>query len=77
MLFVLNKNKIMSYIVTSSVVVILFLFSISIIPSQDAKLVQISSNVLNNNIYDECYNSMNDSNNIHKKQNIIQKTLEK
>lgn len=62
MLFVLNKNKIISYIIASSVVVGLFLFSISILPNQNVELIQISSNMINNNIYNE-FTNMGD---IHK-----------
>ena len=59
MLFVLNKNKIISYIVASSVVIGLFLFSISIIPNKDVELIQISSNVINNTMYNEVNNINN------------------
>ena len=48
MLFVLNKNKIISYTVAASVVAILFIFSISLIPNSDIQLIQVSSNVTNN-----------------------------
>ncbi len=48
MLFVFNKNKITSYVIATSIVMILFLVSISFIPNTDAKLVQISSNIVNN-----------------------------
>lgn len=47
MLFVFNKNKIISYTIATSVVAILFLFSISVIPNKDVELVQISSNITN------------------------------
>lgn len=48
MLFVFSKNKIISYTIAASVVVILFISSVSIIPNSDARLIQVSSNVTNN-----------------------------
>lgn len=48
MLFVLNKNKIISYTVAASVVAILFIFSISLIPNSDIQVIQVSSNITNN-----------------------------
>lgn len=64
MLFVFNKNKIISYIVSASVVAILFLFSISLVPNKDIELIQISSNVTNNIISNEIQNNnlKNDNN---------------
>ena len=50
MLFVFNKNKIISYFVATSVVAVLFLFSVSIIPNDDVKMIQVSSNISENNI---------------------------
>ena len=53
MLFVFNKNKIISYTIAASVVAILFIFSVSLIPNLDTQLIQVSTNVtnkINNNI---------------------------
>ena len=53
MLFVFNKNKIISYTIAASVVAILFIFSVSLIPNPDTQLIQVSTNVtnkINNNI---------------------------
>lgn len=48
MLFVLNKNKIISYAVAASVVAVLFLFSTFLIPKDNVQLVPASSsNVVN------------------------------
>lgn len=47
MLFVFNKNKIISYTIAASVVVVLFLFSVAIVNTPDAKLIQVSSNITN------------------------------
>ncbi len=47
MLFVFNKNKIISYTIAASVVGILFLFSISFIPNKNVELIQVSSNATN------------------------------
>lgn len=49
MIYVFNKNKIFSYIVASFIVLILFAFSTSIIPSQNVDLLKVSANVINNN----------------------------
>lgn len=49
MIYVLNKNKIISYIVASFIVISLFTFSAGVIPNDDIELVKISSNVVNNN----------------------------
>ena len=40
MLFVFNKNKIISYLVATSIVIVLFVFSVSVIPNSDTKIVQ-------------------------------------
>ena len=48
MLFVLNKNKIFSYAVAASIVVCLFLFSITILPNSDVELMH---NIKNENTY--------------------------
>lgn len=50
MLFVLNKNKIISYTVAMSIVAVLFIFSTFLIPNENIELVQVSSNVTNNTI---------------------------
>ena len=70
MLFVLNKNKIISYVVATSIVVILFIFSVSIIPNSDTKIVQVSSNVTNSIENEIDGNNINNSikYNIQKKQ---------
>ena len=47
MLFVFNKDKIISYTVATSIVIVLFIFSMSLIPKSDTKLVQVSSNITN------------------------------
>ena len=57
MIYVFNKNKILSYVVASCIVLFLFAFSTSIIPNKDVELLKVSSNVINNN-------SVNNINNI-------------
>ena len=59
MLFVFNKNKIISYFVATSVVAVLFLFSASIIPNDDVKMIQVSSNINENNIENKIENNIN------------------
>lgn len=44
MLYLFNKNKILSYMIASFTVVALFSFSTMIMPSQDTELIKISSN---------------------------------
>ena len=46
MLYILNKNKIISYMVASFIVIVLFAFSTSIIPDRDIQIVKVSSNIL-------------------------------
>ncbi len=59
MLFVFNKNKMISYVVATSIVIMLFMFSVSLIPSSDTKIVQVSSNLTNS------IENKNDGNNIN------------
>ena len=49
MIYVLNKNKIISYMVASFIVIGLFTFSSSVIPNRDIQIVKVSSNVVENN----------------------------
>ena len=49
MICVLNKNKIISYMVASCIVIGLFTFSSSAIPNKDIQIVKVSSNVTENN----------------------------
>lgn len=55
MIYVFNKNKILSYVIASLIVLVLFVFSSSIIPNQDIELLKVSSNAINNN---EVYSNM-------------------
>ena len=54
MIYVFNKNKILSYMVASFIVVSLFIFSSSIIPNKDVELLKVSSNVSTNTIINNC-----------------------
>ena len=54
MIYVFNKNKILSYMVASFIVVSLFIFSISINPNKDVELLKVSSNVSTNTIINNC-----------------------
>lgn len=49
MIYVFNKNKIISYMVASIIVISLFVFSSSTIPN-DIELIKVSSNITSNNI---------------------------
>jgi len=46
MIYIFNKNKILSYILACSFVLMLFIFQDSIIPNKDIQLVKVSSNVI-------------------------------
>lgn len=50
MIYVFNKNKIISYMVASFIVIALFTFSSSAIPNRDIQVVKVSSNIVENNI---------------------------
>lgn len=50
MIYVFNKNKILSYILASCFVLTLFAFRDSRVQSGDIELVEVSSNVVENNI---------------------------
>lgn len=50
MLLIFNKNKIFSYTIAASIVAILFIFSVLVLPNDDVRLIQISSNTVNNDI---------------------------
>ena len=52
MVYVFNKNKIVSYLIASSFVLMLFAFHDNMIPNRDVEIMKVSSNVtenLNNN----------------------------
>lgn len=49
MIYVFNKNKIISYMVASFIVIALFTFSSSAIPNRDIQIVKVSSNVTESN----------------------------
>ena len=68
MLFIFNKNKIISYFVATSVVAVLFLFSVSIIPNDDVKMIQVSSNISENNIENKIENNINQIEHTYNKQ---------
>ena len=54
MIYVFNKNKILSYMIASFIVVSLFVFSSSVIPNKDVELLKVSSNVSINTIINNC-----------------------
>lgn len=49
MIYVFNKNKILSYMVASFIVIGLFVFSVGTVPD-NVEIVKVSSNVITNNI---------------------------
>ena len=50
MIYIFNKDKIVSYMVASFIVIILFAFSTSIIPDKDIELLKVSVNAVNNEV---------------------------
>lgn len=62
MLFVFNKNKIISYAVATSIVVLLFMFSVSVMPNPDTKVVQVSYNITNSIESKNIVNNINNNN---------------
>ena len=59
MIYVFNKNKMFSYIIACSLVLLLFTFHEKIIPNDDVELVKVSSNVLEENV------NLNEDNNVN------------
>jgi len=49
MIYVFNKNKILSYMVASFIVLTLFTLGSSVIPNRDIELVKVSANTSENN----------------------------
>lgn len=47
MLFVFNKDKLISYSISAFIIAIIFMFSTSLVPKSDTQLIQVSSNVAN------------------------------
>ena len=48
MIYVFNKNKILSYVLASCFVLMLFAFHDNITPNRDVELIKVSSNVTDN-----------------------------
>ena len=61
MLFVFNKDKIISYTVATSIVIVLFMFSMSLIPNSDTKFVQVSTNISNSIENENVVNNINNN----------------
>ena len=57
MIYVFNKNKIISYMVASFIVIALFTFSTSAIPNRDIQIVKVSTNVVENNTVNNIMNN--------------------
>ena len=56
MIYVFSKNKILSYILASCFVLMLFAFHDNIIPNNDIELLKVSSNVTENNVINNITN---------------------
>ena len=63
MIYVFNKNKIISYLLASCFVLMLFAFHENIIMGKDVELIKVSSNVAENNINNRLDNINNVVNN--------------
>ena len=57
MIYVLNRNKILSYMVASFIVIALFTFSSSVIPNKDIQIVKVSTNVTQDSIVNNIQNN--------------------
>lgn len=57
MLYVFNKNKIISYMIASFIVISLFAFSASAIPNRDIQILKVSSNVIENKTVNNIMNN--------------------
>ena len=57
MIYVFNKNKILSYMVASFIVIGLFTFSTSAIPNKDIQIVKVSANIIQNNMGNNIMNN--------------------
>ena len=57
MIYVFNKNKIISYMVASFIVIAIFTFSTSAIPNRDIQIIKVSSNIVENNIVNNIMNN--------------------
>ena len=62
MIYVFNKNKMLSYVLACSFVLMLFIFQDSVIPNKDVELVKVSSNIIDNSNNNE--KGLNNVNNI-------------
>ncbi len=56
MIYVFNKNKILSYMVASFIVLVLFAFGASTVPNPDVELLKVSANTMNNNTFNNIQN---------------------
>jgi len=61
MIYIFNKNKILSYIGVTFFVLTLFVLTSSPIPNKNIEIVKISSNVIENNNTDEKINNIQNS----------------
>ena len=61
MIYILNKNKIYSYVIATFIVLGIFAFGVGLTPKEDVKLLKVSSHSINNE-----KNVNNNIANIHK-----------
>ena len=64
MLFVFNKDKLVSYGISVFIIAIIFIFSTSLIPKTDTKIIQVSSNITNSIQNENIDNNINEWKNI-------------
>ena len=57
MICVFNKNKVISYVLACSFVLMLFIFQDTVIQKKDVELVKVSSNITENS--NNCENRLN------------------
>ena len=59
MIYVFNKNKILSYVLASCFVLTLFVFHDNMLPNKDVELVKVSSNIVESNNLNNVNNILN------------------
>ena len=59
MIYVFNKNKILSYVLASCFVLMLFAFHENMLPNKDIELVKVSSNAVESNNLNNINNKLN------------------
>ena len=57
MIYVFNKNKMVSYMVAFFIVIALFTFSTTVIPDRNIQIIKVSTNAISNNVINNILNN--------------------